>query len=143
MYFSKNNFYTWLDGKQYPVKEASRFGRAAELYAGWGELRKQKKSPHTEVLYTLCLQSDTSVPEGQILVLRSINNCSNDQLQMAIRLAGVRLESHMITQQNAEFILDKCYAEIQRRLEWTDREKAKRNGKPQINQGETPVDPSA
>ena len=121
-----NHFFTWLDGRSYPCKESTgHFGRTVETYSGWGELRKQKKSPHTEVLYVLALSTQK---DERCLVLRSINNCSNDQLQDAIKLCALRLQEGQITQPAAEAILDRCYAELQRRLEWTDREKEKRRG---------------
>jgi hypothetical protein len=132
---------TWLDGKSYHYKsDNSRFGRSVTHFVGWGELRKQKKSPHTEVLYVWSLSSHKPMgTEEPILVLRSINNCTNDQLRQAIQLAALRLEQKSIQQADAEFLLDRCYAELQRRLEWTDREKEKR-GKPQEHQDQAPVE---
>jgi hypothetical protein len=121
---------SWVDGKVYPFKsDKSLFGRATTHYAQWGELRKQKKPPHTEVLYVWAMSTHSTVVPEPILVLRSINNCTNDQLREAIQLAALRLEQKTITQTDAEFLLDRCYAELQRRMEWTDREKEKR-GKP-------------
>lgn len=141
-YMTRANDIVWLDGISYPTEaEKGRFGRIAEIYNGWGELRRQKKPPHTQVLYVWTKKYAIPGPnQVQTLVLRSINNCSNDQLRESIQLAAVRLEQHQITQTEAESILDRCYAELQRRMEWTDREKAKRNGPSQENQGPTAVD---
>lgn len=129
--FNNSNAFTWLDGNTYSMQDSKgRFGRGSEYYSGWGELRAQKKSPHTQVLYCLCLIKhgpDTNAP-SPVLVLRSINNCTNDQLQDAIKLAALRLEEGKISHRDAEDILDRCYAELQRRLEWSDRVKEKNRG---------------
>lgn len=140
-----HNSVQWLDGIFYEVEldnKQSRFGRVSQKFRGWGEFRKQKKPPHTEVLYTFTLKYKVvGANQVQSLVLRSINNCSNEELTNAIKLAALRLEDHCITQPVAEFLLDKCYAELQRRLDWTDREKGKKRGQSQNNQSQAPVDP--
>lgn len=145
----RSGFETWLDGAEYPLKEKVLFGRAAERYHGWGEMRRQKKAPHTEVLYVYCLQMEDRRTPGTgepykagTLVLRSLSNCSNDQLQDAIKLAALRLEQGRITQAEAEMLLDRCYAEMKRRMDWTEREKEKRRGKHQGDQDKAPVDAS-
>lgn len=148
-----NGYAVWLDGQTYPTKsDKSLFGRVSAYFTEWGEMRRQKKAPHTEVLYVYCLQDQKArlpgsggTVQANELVLRSINNCSNDQLQDAIKLVALRLEQHKITQLQAETLLDLCYAEIQRRLAWTESEKAKRNGRkqPQEAQGNPIVEGSS
>ncbi len=126
----------WLDGTLYPIKDhKSAFGRTSESYVGWGQLRKQKKSPHTEVLYCYTL---TGLHDGKFLVLRSINNCTNNELQDAIKLCALRLQEGKITHLEAEKILDLCYAQLQQRLEWTE----KSRGKSQKHEDQAPVDTS-
>jgi hypothetical protein len=107
----------YLDGNYYPTeREKGLFGRVEKEFHGYGELRRQKKSPHTQVLYVWSKQ-------GQSLVLRSINNSSNDQIQQAIQWAGLKLEDHTLPQADAEMILDMLYAELKARLDWTDRKR--------------------
>ncbi|HEY6018676.1 MAG TPA: hypothetical protein VIY48_01945 [Candidatus Paceibacterota bacterium] len=101
-------------------KAKSRFGRLAKELGDLGELRRQKKEPHTEVLYVwipgaeAALLIDGTQPMGH--VLRSINNCTNDQLTQAIRLAGLLLSEHKLSQADAELALDMMYKELGRRV---------------------------
>jgi hypothetical protein len=97
-----------------------RFGKLQKEYPGLGEIRKQKKAPHTEVLY-VWLGLDTDKP-----VLRSVPNCSNDQLTEAIRNAGKAVEEHKVTQRDGEQLLDLMYSELQRRVDHGEKIRAGR-----------------
>lgn len=92
---------------------AQRFGKLHQNFGDFGELRKQKKAPNTEVFYFVVKVEN----EGQTVeVYRSLQNASSEQISSHIRMVGRHLEGGAITQQNAEIILDLCYAELNRRI---------------------------
>jgi hypothetical protein len=98
-------------------KAKPRFGRMSKDYGELGELRRQKKGPHKEVLYIwiagnlAATYANGVQPTGP--VLRSINNCTNDQLTEAIKLAGRMCANH--NQTNMEQALDLMYLELGKR----------------------------
>lgn len=115
-------------------KTKQRFGRVARDLGLLGELRKQKKEPHTEVLYVWAppaqayeLDKKGNQIASPSIVLRSVSNLSNDDLTNVIRQVGQMTEAQSVDRSDAEFVLDMLYADLQRRQDWTDREKAKRN----------------
>ena len=99
--------------EQQKAKQAQRFGKAIKSYGDFGELRRQKKAPHLEVFYT---PINEVVGNTVVEKLRSINNCSSDQITDAIRRIGMNLTGGNITQENAEFILDLLYQELGKRV---------------------------
>jgi hypothetical protein len=93
-------------------KSKSRFGRVEKDLGDLGELRRQKKEPHTQVLYVWVPGPD----DQHFTILRSINNCTNDELTEAIRYTGTLLVDHRLTQTDAELVLDLMYAELGKRV---------------------------
>jgi hypothetical protein len=106
------------------IKDPQRFGRLVKSYGDFGELRKQKKEPHVEVFYI-----PVEAFEGTILsfVLRSLNNCSGEQITKHVARVGRNLEAGNLKQDSAEFILDLCYAELHRRIGREDQEKQQKS----------------
>lgn len=92
-----------------------RFGRVQKFYPYIGELRRQKKKPHKEVFYTYVY-----VNEFKKYILRSIMNCSNDQLVESIRALGEKIEAHTASRPDGEEVLDILYAELGRRSDVTE-----------------------
>lgn len=92
-------------------KAKPRFGRMSKDFGELGELRRQKKAPRTEVLYIWV----NVASQGDAWLLRSINNCSNDDLTNAIRKAGELLSLHKVSQADAEQALDLMYLELGKR----------------------------
>jgi hypothetical protein len=101
-------------------RSGSRFGRLVREFLLFGELRRQKKSPHVEVFY-IWVHSEAQKKK----VLRSINNCSNDQITDAIRNAGDLIERHMCDRSEGEQVLDIYYKELARRVEAAERTNAR------------------
>ncbi len=99
-------------------EEKQRFGRLLKSYGDFGELRRQKKAPHTEVFYipvkyhVLGALGASNYNED----LRSIQNCTSDQITEHIRYLGKNLEAGNIQQASAELILDLLYAELGKRV---------------------------
>lgn len=99
-----------------------RFGRVVKDYDMMGELRRQKKEPHTEVLY-IWVSDPAKASErlkGTIwegMILRSVNNCTNDQLTQAIKSTGLLVDRHEVDQADAEVVLDLLYKSLQTRVE--------------------------
>jgi hypothetical protein len=94
-------------------KEVQRFGRVKETYQGFGELRGQKKFPHKEVKYI-----SVSAPNSGARELRSVQNCSLEQIEEAIRYFTIEgLNTGKLSQEQTESLLDWCYAELHQRLE--------------------------
>lgn len=87
-------------------------GRMIKDYPDLGELRRQKKAPHLEILYIWV----NAANQGDAWVLRSVNNCSNDHLTVAIRKTGELLAMHKVSQTDAEQVLDLLYAELGKRV---------------------------
>jgi len=90
-------------------KKAQRFGRLVKSFGDYGELRRQTKAPNVEVFYIL-------VPVTPGEAYRSVQNASLDQINDHIRKVGTHLAGGAISQENAEIVLDYCYAELNRRL---------------------------
>ncbi len=94
---------------------AQRFGKLHQQFGDFGELRKQKKAPHTEVFYFQVDVTPENSPE-QIKVYRSLQNASSEQISAHVRMCGRHVEGGALSQSNAEIIMDLCYAELNRRL---------------------------
>lgn len=123
-----------LTPEMYREKTKQRFGRVTRDMGLLGELHKQKKEPHTEVLYVWAqpakafeLDKKGNQIASPSLVLRSVSNLNNDELTEQIRKVGNLVETQGIDRADAEFVLDMLYADLQRRQDWTDKAKAKRN----------------
>lgn len=103
-------------------KQAQRFGRVEENFGEFGELRKQKKSPHKLVMYVYVYEvpkfpiGGISTPNARNRVLRSLQNCTSEQITDAIKFIGEGLTQARLVQVSAEKLLDWCYAELHRRL---------------------------
>jgi hypothetical protein len=89
-----------------------RFGQCIKSYAHLGELRKQKKRPNKEVFYIWV----HALNENKY-VLRSIVNCTDDQLIDSIRRCGEYVESQRVNRIEGEVVLDILYTELARRSE--------------------------
>ncbi len=95
------------------IKEPQRFGRLTQSFGDFGELRRQKKPPHVEVFYTPVKVPPKGNESGRMPeVMRSVNNCSPEQLTESIRRIGIHLEGGTISQTNAETVLDFLYAAL-------------------------------
>ncbi len=109
-----------LSGDMHTQDHKQRFGRLVQSYGDYGELRRQKKEPHKEVFYIpVILGQKYSIEKDENsanVVLRSIQNCTSDQLTDHIRKVGKHLEAAAISQANAEYILDLLYAELGNRV---------------------------
>lgn len=88
-----------------------RFGKLVKLWPGLGELRKQKKEPHVEVVYLMSDVPGSPTPQ----VYYSLNHCTDLQLEAGIRRVGNALQAKAISQEDAEILLDKCYEEVHKR----------------------------
>jgi hypothetical protein len=99
-----------------------RFGRCVKIYKFLGELRKQKKKPNKEVFY-IWIES----PAEKKYVLRSVVNCTNDQLVASIRRCGEYVEAHKVNRPEGEDVLDFLYAELGRRTEVVDHAQSLKN----------------
>lgn len=122
---SKCQFY-WLDNwsERYnqlcercnvmKIKEPQRFGRLVKSFGDYGELRKQKKAPNLEVFYIPVV--DRGPRENQAPILRSVNNATSEAINDHIKKVGLHLANGAIKQENAEVILDYCYAELNKRF---------------------------
>jgi hypothetical protein len=108
-------------GVQYDTS-GDRFGRTVKTYPLLGELRRQKKKPHKEVFYIFVF-SETE----RKYVLRSIVNCSNDQIVGAIRNVGEKIEGHEVARHDGEEVLDILYAELGRRADVGEHARSKKN----------------
>lgn len=97
-----------LDTKPNPKKQ--RFGVVKNTLGGWAELRRQKKAPHKEILYI------PSTPTYGETNWCALNHLPTDILERYMREIGTALQEKIITQENAELILDLCYAELGRRV---------------------------
>jgi hypothetical protein len=91
------------------AKGAPRFGRLIAEMGPLGQIRKQKKAPYTEILYVW-------VMSGGVPALRSANNCSDEQLTLAIQDVGETVEHSPHLRSRAERVLDLLYAELARRV---------------------------
>lgn len=91
------------------LKNRQRFGRLIRDYGGLGELRKQKKSPHKEVLYIFVYEPNKE------LALRSTNNSTAEQISASIRVVGEMATENRIARPDAEQLLDLLYAELQKK----------------------------
>lgn len=100
-----------------------RFGRVARNFHAMGELRRQVKAPHKEILYVWAKVPrsrdliDRALRDTPVNVLKAINKITTEQLVESIRNAGKLLEEKSVTQVDAEFVLDLLYAELQNRTE--------------------------
>lgn len=106
-------------------RSGDRFGRVVKEFVRLGELRRQKKAPHKEVFYTW-VPDPKWTQEPAKKVLRSIVNCDNDQLTESIRECGAMIDTHQVSREEAEQVLDILYAELQRRTESAESIRAKR-----------------
>lgn len=91
-------------------KTAQRFGRVVKSYPGFGELRRQTKKPNQEIFYLLIDFSS----EGEA-VFRSLNNATNEQISDYIRSIASFI-GRSLAQEDGEYILDRCYVELNQRL---------------------------
>lgn len=98
---SMMNDYTAKDLIRQVERSKPRFGQCVKVWPNVAELRRQKKAPHKEVLYVWL-----------DVTLRSVNNCTNEQLTEAIRGVGSALENRIILQADAEYLLDALYLEL-------------------------------
>lgn len=99
------------DSTNMPKKQ--RFGVVERNFGALGELRKQLKAPNKEVFYTWV---EAKQGEYYGLVLRSICNCSNEQIIDSIRTAGENMSKGYAAEDDCEFVLDLLYAELARRV---------------------------
>lgn len=86
-----------------------RFGRVSRTFGGgqYGELRKQRRAPHKEILFIL-----VKVPNSTNLALKAIQSCTGEQITDVIQRIGDGLAHFLISQADAEYLLDACYAEL-------------------------------
>jgi hypothetical protein len=107
------------------ASEPQLFGREARSFGDYGQLRKQKKAPHQEVFYIPISAAEAKgkkpQPPGTAYglnetCLRSVNNCTGEQITEYIQKIGKHLEAGAISQENAEIVLDYAYAELNKRL---------------------------
>lgn len=106
-----------------------RFGQVVRDWGDVAQMRRQKKAPHKEVLYvwvTAIRGQPDDAKRNYSKALRSVNNCSNDQIVEAIRNVGSAIESRAVSQVDAELILDLLYLELGQRSESADQLRAKR-----------------
>lgn len=105
-------------GDQMAEKQKQRFGQLTQNYGSFGELRRQKKEPHTEVLY-IHVENDRK-DRMSLTNLQSINNTPTPMIEDYMRRVGTGLSEHALLQEHAEKILDMCYAELNKRLQAQD-----------------------
>lgn len=110
-------------GDQMHDKKAQRFGRLVQSFGDFGELRQQKKAPKLEVFYIpVKTQVKSRLPgSGKPIVeteeiLRSVNNCSSEQITDFIQVVGRNLEAGNLSQDKGETVLNYLYKEIERRV---------------------------
>jgi len=96
------------------VDKIQRFGRLVKSFGDYGELRRQKKAPNLEVFYIPVPMTQGKGDYRE--ALRSVKNCATEQIAEFTKKVGEHLSGGAISQENAETVLDYCYAELNRRL---------------------------